>query len=71
MAVVTEKENSMYSLLSDESKKAVDLFVAFLLQNQESAAQDTLCVLKECLEGKNLVGPFTSVDDLMRDLNGT
>ena len=31
--------------------------------------KETLEVLKEVNERKNLVGPFTSVEDLMEDLN--
>lgn len=31
--------------------------------------KETLDVLKEVNERKNLVGPFTSVEDLMEDLN--
>lgn len=68
MAVVLEQENSMYSLLTDEGKKAADLFIAFLLESQ-GTSQDVLSVLKECREGRNLTGPFDNVDDLMRELN--
>lgn len=67
MAVVLEQENSMYSLLTEEGKRAADLFIAFLLESQVS--QDVLSVLKECREGRNLTGPFDNVVDLMRDLN--
>lgn len=53
--MVTEKELEMESLLPGECL--------------EMAAEGTDRVLKECLEGKGLVGPFNNIDNLIRDLN--
>lgn len=57
-------ENKMFSLLSEPSQIAVNDFIEFLY-NKEN---ETERVIKEAFEGKNLVGPFDTVEDLMRDL---
>lgn len=70
MDVITEKDNSMYSLLTEDSKKTVDRFISFLFASQEPQLNDeTRKVLDDCMQGKNLVGPFDNTDDLMRALN--
>ena len=70
MNIITEQENSMYSLLTAESRKTVDRFIAFLFETQKSEFnEETIQTLKDCREGKNMVGPFENVEDLMRSLH--
>ncbi len=70
MNVISDRENSMYALLTEESKRTVDRFITFLFETQEPQFnEETVQTLEECKEGKNLVGPFDNVDDLMRSLN--
>lgn len=70
MDAITEQDNTMYSLLSTESKKIADKFIAFLFETQEAELNDeTIQVLRDCREGKNMVGPFEDVKELMKSLN--
>lgn len=57
-------QNKMFYLLSEASQIAVNDFIEFLYNKENETEQ----VIKEAFEGKNLVGPFDTVEELMRDL---
>jgi len=70
MDAITKQDNSMYSLLSSESKKTVDRFIMFLYETQEyELNEETIQALEDCRTGKNIEGPFSSVEELMRSLH--
>lgn len=70
MNTITERENTMYALLSAESKKIADKFIAFLFETQNTEFnEETIQTLKDCRDGKNMVGPFDDVKELMKSLN--
>lgn len=66
---IAEQESSKYALLTEESRKVVDWFIAFLYEKEAELNDETKKALSDSRNRKNLVGPFESVDDLMRSLN--
>ena len=65
-----ERVYNLIDCMSDEQLAALaDFITKFSSINEPSPNAETQAVLNDVNEGKNLVGPFSSVKDLMEDLN--
>ena len=63
--------NSYYSLLDAERKRTANAFIEFLYHQQveDLSGDETAVVIKKVLNGEELIGPFNSVEEMMRSLD--
>lgn len=63
--------NPLFSYLSDKDKEITNKFIDFLYQSNTSNEfnEESLTTINDSLSGRNIVGTFTSIDDLMVALN--
>lgn len=58
-------ESNIFDLLSDEGRQSVNDYIEFLYSREN----ETAAAIQDSINGTNLIGPFHSVEDLMRDLD--
>lgn len=71
MNTITKNDNSIYSLLTNESKRTIDELIS-LLYSRESADtfnEETEAAMRDTMNRENLTGPFDNIDDFMVSLN--
>ena len=63
--------NPVYKNLDADRRHMVDVFIDFLYDQQTDMtnADETASVVQSALRGEDLIGPFKTVDDMMRSLN--
>ena len=64
-------ENTLYKHLDEERRDIADAFISFLYQQQsESTAEDeTAEVIQAALNGEGIIGPYSTIDELMEALD--
>lgn len=70
MQMITPQDNSMYALLTDESKRTVDAVIEFLYSKQENIVnEETARAIEDVNNRVGMIGPFESIEDLMVSLD--